>query len=92
MKDHIREIMGLPYKTIYSYWQHYWDHCIEMLSDVDNVSFRIVGPRMLLSDLVDELEGHGLSNQDNISYFKTQIGCLDKKDKVFNELCHPYSL
>lgn len=88
MKDHIREIMGLPYKTIYSYWQHYWDHCIEMLSDVDNVSFRIVGPRMLLSDLVDELEGHGLSNQDNISYFKTQIGCLDKKDKVFNELCH----
>ena len=84
--------MGLPYKNIYSYWQHYWRHCIDELTDKDNVSFRIVGPRMLLKDLIEELEGHGLSNQDNISYFKAQIGQLDKDDVVFHSLCHPITV
>ncbi len=89
MEAHIREILGLPYKNIYSYWQHYWRHCIDELTDKDNISFRIVGPRMLLKDLLEELEGHGLSNQENISYFKVQIGQLDKDDFVFHSLCHP---
>ena len=44
---------------------------------------------MLLKDLLEELEGHGLSNQDIISYFKVQIGQLDKDDVVFHSLCHP---
>ncbi len=44
---------------------------------------------MLLIDLVDELEGHGLSNADNISYFTTQLSLQDKSDQVFYELCHP---
>lgn len=92
MEAHIREILGLPYKNIYSYWQHYWRHCIDELTDKDNVSFRIVGPRMLLKDLIEELEGHGLSNQDNISYFKAQIGQLDKDDVVFHSLCHPITV
>lgn len=88
MQDHIREILGLPYKSIYSYWQHYWGHCVDVLTDTDNVSFKVLGPRMLLKDLVEELNGHGLANQDNIAYFKAQIGGLDKSDKVFNQLCH----
>lgn len=92
MEAHIREILGLPYKNIYSYWQHYWRHCIDELTDKDNVSFRIMGPRMLLKDLIEELEGHGLSNQDNISYFKAQIGQLDKDDVVFHSLCHPITV
>jgi hypothetical protein len=53
MDDQMRDIMGLPYKNMYSYWLHYWRHCIEKLTDKDNVSFKIVGPRMLLRDLVD---------------------------------------
>lgn len=81
--------MGLPYKNMYSYWLHYWRHCIEKLTDKDNVSFRILGPRMLIRDLVDELEGHGLSNQENISYFRSQLSVLDKKDVIFKTLCHP---
>lgn len=81
--------MGLPYKNMYSYWLHYWRHCIEKLTDKDNVSFKIVGPRMLLRDLVDELEGHGLSNPDNISFFRAQLSGLDKLDEVFHKLCHP---
>ena len=89
MDDIIREIMGLPYKNIYSYWQHYWNHCIDKLTDKDNVSFKIVGPRMLLVDLIDELEGHGLSNRDNIFFFSKHISELDKADEVFHSLCHP---
>lgn len=85
----MRKILGLPYKNIYSYWQHYWEHSIDTLTNKDNVSFKIVGPRMLLMDLVDELEGHGLANQENISYFQKQIGGFDKSDKVFCQLCHP---
>lgn len=81
--------MGLPYKDLYVYWKHYWSRCIETLMDKDNVSFRIVGPRMLVRDLVDELEGHGLSNQDNISYLRSQLSELDKSDAVFKNLCHP---
>ena len=89
MDDQIRNIMGLPYKNLYSYWLHYWRHCIDKLMDKDNVSFKIVGPRMLLRDLVDELEGHGLSNPDNISFFRVQLSGLDKSDEVFHKLCHP---
>lgn len=85
----MRKITGLPYKNLYVYWQHYWDNCLDTLMDKDNVSFKIVGPRMLLMDLIDELDGHGMANQDNISYFKTQISCLDKSDEVFHQLCHP---
>ena len=44
---------------------------------------------MLLRDLVDELEGHGLSNPDNISFFRAQLSGLDKLDEVFHKLCHP---
>lgn len=81
--------MGLPYKNLLSYWQHYWSHCLEKLADKDNVSFKMLGPRMLMQDIIDEIEGHGLSNPDNIDYFKRQIGELDKKDEVFRYLCHP---
>lgn len=89
MDDHLRKIMGLPYKNLLSYWQHYWSHCLEKLADKDNVSFKMLGPRMLMQDIIDEIEGHGLSNPDNIDYFKRQIGELDKKDEVFRYLCHP---
>ena len=81
--------MGLPYENLLSYWQHYWSHCLEKLTDKDNVSFKMLGPRMLMQDIIDEIEGHGLSNPDNIDYFKRQIGDLDKKDEVFRYLCHP---
>ena len=89
MDDHLRKIMGLPYKNLLSYWQHYWSHCLEKLADKDNVSFKMLGPRMLMQDIIDEIEGHGLSNPDNIDYFKRQTGELDKKDEVFRYLCHP---
>ena len=81
--------MGLPYENLLSYWQHYWSHCLEKLTDKDNVSFKMLGPRMLMQDIIDEIEGHGLSNPDNIDYFKRQIGELDKKDEIFRYLCHP---
>ena len=80
MDAHIREIFELPYRDICTYWQHYWTRCVEKLTDKDNVSFKVVGPRMLLKDLVEELEGHGLSNQENISLFRKEISRLDKND------------
>lgn len=89
MDEHIRKIMGVPFKNLFSYWQHYWDHCIETLIDKDNVSFKIIGPRMLVQDLIDELEGHGLANKDNINYFKKQLSALNKTDEVYHSLCHP---
>lgn len=89
MEEHIRKIMGVPFKNLFSYWQHYWEHCIEMLIDKDNVSFKIMGPRMLIKDLIDELEGHGFANRENIAYYKKYLSNLDKTDKVFNSLCHP---
>lgn len=89
MDDYRREIMELPYKNLYSYWQHYWSNCIDNLIDKDNVSFKIVGPRMLLKDLIEEIDGHDLYNQENIAYFRNQIRTLDKNDEVFHTLCHP---
>lgn len=88
MDSRTREILGLPYKNLCSYWQHYWKRCVEKLTDKDNVSFKVMGPRMLLKDLVEELEGHGLSNQDNISFFRKEISRLDKNDEAFCHLCH----
>ena len=90
MEDNVRKIMGRPYNDIYSYWHHYWNRCIDKLTDKDNVSFKIFGPRMILKDLTEELEGQGFFNQDNINFFKKQISELDKTDHVFHSLCHPY--
>lgn len=89
MDEHIRKILGLPFTNLFSYWQHYWDHCIETLTDKENVSFKILGPRMLVKDLVDELEGQGLANQDNIDFFRKHLSEMDKTDEVFHSLCHP---
>lgn len=89
MEQRVREILGLPYKNLFSYWQHYWGRCIDRLTDKDNVSFKIVGPRLLLNDLIDELEGHGLASKDNICFFKSQVLSLDKTDEVFHAICHP---
>lgn len=89
MDEHIRKILGLPFTDLFSYWQHYWDHCIETLTDKENVSFKILGPRMLVKDLVDELEGQGLANQDNIDFFRKHLSEMDKTDEVFHSLCHP---
>lgn len=89
MNEHIRKIMGVPFKNLFSYWQHYWTHCIEQLIDKDNVSFKIIGPQMLVQDLIDELEGHGLVNKDNINYFKKQLSILNNTDEAFHSLCHP---
>ncbi len=81
--------MGLPYKNLLSYWQHYWNRCLDKLTDNDNVSFKIMGPRMLMKDIIEELEGHGLANPDNIDYFRRQINAFDRNDDVFRSLCHP---
>ena len=81
--------MGVPFKNLLSYWQHYWDHCIETLIDKGNVSFKIIGPRMLVQDLIVELEGHGLANKDNVNYFKRLLSALNTTDEVFHSLCHP---
>lgn len=89
MEEHIRKILGVPFKNLFSYWQHYWDHCIETLMDKDNVSFKIMGPQILVHDLVDELEGQGLANQENIGYFVRHLSEMDKTDEVFHSLCHP---
>lgn len=89
MDARTREIFELPYKDLCTYWQHYWKRCVEKLTDKDNVSFKVVGPRMLLKDLVEELEGHGMSNQENISLFRREISRLDKNDEIFYQLCHP---
>lgn len=89
MEEQLRKILGLPYKSMYDYWRHYWSHYIDMLIDKDNISIKIEGPRLLLRDLLEELEGHGLSNQSNIAYFQTKISEFDKLDKAFYSLCHP---
>ncbi len=89
MDEHIRKILGVPFKNLFSYWQHYWDHCIEKLTEKENVSFKILGPRMLVQDLIDELEGQGLANQDNIDFFRRHLSEMDKTDGVFHSLCHP---
>lgn len=47
---------------------------------------------MLINDLVDELEGQGLSKSQNIAYFQKEIGNLDKVDDVFKSLCHPVTV
>lgn len=57
--------------------------------DKDNVSFKIMGPRMLVQDLVDELEGQGLANRENIDFFMRHLSGMDKTDEVFRSLCHP---
>ena len=92
MDSTIRRMMGLPYEGLYSYWQHYWRHSVEKLADKDNVSFRIFGPRLVIRDLIEEIDGHGLVNRDNVCYFAQQLSNFDKNDKVFNSLCHPIAV
>ena len=89
MKENIREILGLPITTLYDYWTHYWRSLISQLQSKSNIDVALDSPRYVLEDIILEIKGNRLKNQDNAKYFLFRLSEFDKNDRAFTGLCHP---
>lgn len=89
MKENIREILGLPITTLYDYWTHYWRSLISQLQSKSNIDVALDSPRYVLEDIILEIKGNRLKNQDNAKYFLFRLSGFDKNDRAFTGLCHP---
>ena len=89
MKENIREILGLPITTLYDYWTHYWRSIISQLQSKSNIDVALDSPRYVLEDIILEIKGNRLKNQDNAKYFLFRLSEFDKNDRAFTGLCHP---
>ncbi len=89
MKENIRKILGLPISTLYDYWTHYWRSLISQLQSKSNIDVVLDSPRYVLEDIILEIRGNRLKNQDNAKYFLFRLSEFDKNDRSFADLCHP---
>lgn len=86
MKEHLRNVLGLPVKTPIEYWCRYWRHYIERLEDKKEHDVGLVGPRLVLENVMSEVIYNNLSNEKNAKFYGEEINHWNKRDAAFNEL------
>lgn len=89
MEENLRKILGLPITTLYDYWTHYWRALLSELQSKSNIDIVLDSPRYVLKDIILEINGNKLKNQENAKYFLFRLSEFDKNDKAFSGLCHP---
>lgn len=89
MEEHLRKLLGLPITNLYGYWTHYWPHQIERILSQSDFEADLDCPRFVIEDILSEIEGHGLKNQDNARCFLIRLGDFFDKDNAFKQLCGP---
>lgn len=90
MEEHLRKILGLPITNLYGYWTHYWSSQIERILNPSDFEADLDSPRFVIEDILSEIEGHGLKNQDNAKCFLKRLGKFFKEDKALKQLCSPF--
>lgn len=85
MKQQIRDLLGVPIKTPMEYWIKYWRYYIQQLEDKTELNFGLTGPRLILEELVAEVQ-YNNANRKNREFFRKQIIYWKKEDKAFREM------
>ena len=57
-------------KNLIQYFQWYWTNYIDTLLDRGNVDVRLDSPRILLHEIISEIEYNKFQNPKNIKYFQ----------------------
>ena len=85
MNQQLKNILGIPIKTPLEYWIKYWEYYIRQLEDKKEISIGLTGPRLILEELVAEVQ-YNNENKRNKEFFRTQIISWKNEDKAFEQL------
>lgn len=85
MKQQLRNILGIPIKTPLEYWIKYWEYYIRQLEDKKEMSIGLTGPRLILEELVAEVQFNN-DNRRNREFFRTQIIFWKNEDRAFGQM------
>lgn len=85
MKQQLRNILGIPIKTPLEYWIKYWEYYIRQLEDKKEMSIGLTGPRLILEELVAEVQ-YNNNNKRNREFFSKQIASWKIFDRAFEQL------
>lgn len=85
MKQQLRNILGIPFKTPLEYWIKYWEYYIRQLEDKKEMSIGLTGPRLILEELVAEVQ-YNNDNRRNREFFRSQIIFWKNEDKAFEQM------
>ena len=73
-------------RGLVQYFQWYWTDYIDTLLDQSNVEVRIDSPRILLHEIISEIEYNKFQNPKNIEYFHKQFQVWYKTDPLLKSI------
>lgn len=73
-------------QTLVEYFQSYWVDYIAALIERGNIELCVESPRMLLHDILLEIQYNKFKNKDNIAYFQNQLREWYEKDRVLKSI------
>ena len=73
-------------KNMIQYFQWYWTNYIDTLLDRGNVDVRLDSPRILLYEIISEIEYNKFQNPKNIKYFQTQLRLWYETDSILKSI------
>lgn len=63
------------------YWVDVWEDLVDNF-DKEFYGLKLVSPHILIRDIIDEIDYNQLKNDDNRSFFCTQLNTINKNDPV----------
>ena len=73
-------------ESLIQYFHWYWTDYIDTLLDRGNVDVRIDSPRILLHEIISEIEYNKFQNPKNVEYFRKQLQIWYKNDPFLKSI------
>lgn len=84
MNENLKHILRLDIKHPIDYWHKYWNYAVGELEKADSLKILLRTPRIVLTDLLEEVSNDGIWIKENIELFQKELSNWKKDDKAFN--------
>lgn len=71
------------------YFQLYWSDFVSALVSKDYDDVHLDSPRMLLNEIISEIQYNKFKNKENIAYFRNTLSDWNKQDEIFKSIVGP---
>lgn len=86
MNENLKRILRLDIKHPIDYWYKYWNYAVEELGKPDSLKMLLRTPRIIISDLLEEVSNEKIWIKENIELFRKELNDWNKDDKAFNNV------
>lgn len=86
MNENLKRILKLDIKHPIDYWYKYWNYAVEELGKPDSLKMLLRTPRIVISDLLEEVSNEKIWIKENIELFRKELNNWNKDDKAFNNV------